>query len=110
MTQGTQVRDFIHVNEAAAAVLEVLKRRTQIPYGFTSVDVGTGTGTSLRSFAEAAVRISGAPTRLQFGSLPSRTSEPPELVANTGPLERLGWSSGVDIERGLKSVFEGCER
>jgi len=109
MTQGTQVRDFIHVTEAAAAVVEVLKQRSRIPYGFTSLDVGTGTGTSLRAFAEAAVRISGAPTRLRVGSLPPRTAEPPELVADTGPLDRLGWRSGVDVESGLKSVFERSE-
>lgn len=105
MTSGTQSRDFIHVDDAADAVLAVLKNRMRIPLGYTAMDVGTGRATLLKDFAESAIRISGAPTVAQYDRLPPRHGEPSVLVANTTPLTQLGWVARIDVETGLRSIF-----
>lgn len=106
MTEGTQARDFLYVHDAADAAMAVLQSRTQLPFGFTAMDVGTGKATSLKEFAESVIRISRAPTKPDYGAIRPRACEPPVLVADTAPLARLGWRARTDIETGLRLVFK----
>jgi nucleoside-diphosphate-sugar epimerase len=97
-TAGTQIRDFIHVEDVAGALAAVLLSPVTGP-----VNIGTGEGVTLRDIAlELADALGADPTLLQFGALPIRAGDTPSLVADVARLRgEVGftattpWRSGV---------------
>jgi UDP-glucose-4-epimerase GalE len=86
---GTCLRDYIHVNDLAAAHVAALE--VQLPAGaFEAVNVGTGKGNSVREVVEAVGRAAGRPVPHSVGA--RRAGDPPSLVANANRAkELLGW-------------------
>ena len=86
---GTGVRDYIHVEDLAAAHLDAL---TYLRHGgdSTVLNCGYGHGYSVREVIEAVGRAHGAP--LPCEEAPRRAGDPPMLVANADRIrEVLGW-------------------
>jgi UDP-glucose 4-epimerase len=84
---GTAVRDYIHVGDLAAAHVKALDARVD---GALVVNLGTGTGQSVRAVIAAAERVTGRP--IATLARPRRPGDPPMLVAALGRAERLlGW-------------------
>jgi UDP-glucose-4-epimerase GalE len=87
---GTCLRDYIHVNDLAAAHVAALE--ADLPAGaFEAVNVGTGQGRSVTEVVEAVGRAAGhAPPHSVGGR---RAGDPPSLVADpTRAGELLGWT------------------
>jgi UDP-glucose 4-epimerase/UDP-arabinose 4-epimerase len=87
---GTCLRDYIHVNDLAAAHVAALD--ADLPRGaFEAVNVGTGRGSSVAEVVRAVGRATGRPVTHSLG--PRRTGDPPSLVADPAKARRLlGWS------------------
>jgi nucleoside-diphosphate-sugar epimerase len=75
MTFGEQVRDFIRVEDVAAAFMKHLDFETTEAGRPTTHNIGSGTAQSLREFAEYWWDHWGATGRLQLGAVPYRTGE-----------------------------------
>jgi UDP-glucose 4-epimerase/UDP-arabinose 4-epimerase len=86
---GTCLRDYIHVNDLAAAHVAALE--ADLPAGaFEAVNVGTGQGHSVREVVEAVARAAGRPVPHSVGA--RRAGDPPSLVADASRAkELLGW-------------------
>ena len=86
---GTCLRDYIHVNDLAAAHVAALD--VALPRGaFEAVNVGTGQGHSVRDVMDAVVAALGRPVPHTVGG--RRAGDPPSLVANPSRAkELLGW-------------------
>lgn len=85
---GTCIRDYIHVNDLAAAHELALQRLTDLPA--VEVNLGTGHGYSVQEVIAACRRITGREIAVEFG--PRRPGDPPQLVANpTRANLLLGW-------------------
>jgi UDP-arabinose 4-epimerase len=75
---GTCIRDYIHVSDLAQAhllALEAISNDT----GSLKLNLGTGTGTSVRKVADAVEQITGL--KVPIIEAPRRAGDPPELVA-----------------------------
>ncbi len=86
---GTAIRDYIHVEDLAAAHVRALQYLSA-GGASTTLNLGTGRGHSVREVVAAVERISGraVPQR----KAPRRPGDPPELVADPGlARERLDW-------------------
>nr|MDT0661578.1 NAD-dependent epimerase/dehydratase family protein [Micromonospora sp. DSM 115978] len=84
---GSAVRDFVHVADAAAAVALALGRCK--PGGHEVFNVGSGVGVSMSGVLAAAERVTGR--TVQVRRMPPRT-EPAKLTADTTrSRELLGW-------------------
>jgi len=86
---GTAVRDYIHVDDLAAAHLQALER---LRAGGESValNLGTGKGHSVREVIAAAEAVGGRKVPAREG--PRRPGDPPALVADPSlAAEVLGW-------------------
>lgn len=105
LTEGNQTRDFIHVDDAAAAFLLILETMPNIG-GSRFFEVGSGVGKSVRDFVETVRRLTAAETRPLYGALPYRSGEPMRLVADTSMLTALGWRSPMDLESGLTATIQ----
>ena len=97
-TPGTQRRDFIHIDDVGAALAALARSAVEGP-----VNIGTGTGPTLREVALEAARALGAdPALLRFGAMPLRDGDPAVLMAEVTRLRdevgftpRIGWQEGV---------------
>lgn len=88
---STPVRDYIHVLDLADAHLAALERTATRQAGFEAINLGSGTGFSVREVLGATERVVGRPVPATFG--PRRAGDPPILVAsNRLAAERLGWT------------------
>ena len=102
LSPGNQIRDFIYVHDVVSAYLSVL--RNLLPQNepcLLNFEVGTGNGTTIRSFVETIKELSGSPTELMFGAKPYRTAEIMASTADTSALMKLGWHPNYDYHSGL---------
>jgi UDP-glucose 4-epimerase len=86
---GTCIRDYVHVEDLARAHLLALAR---LQSGTTRLEVnlGTGSGYSVREVIETARRITGHPIPARV--VERRAGDPPCLVSGgTRALDLLGW-------------------
>lgn len=85
MSDGLQVRDFIHVSDTAEVLVSLL-RLERAP---RVINVGTGLGLTVRDVSERVLRAAGgAPSLLEFGARPRHATDVDRLVADTTLLER----------------------
>lgn len=97
-THGNQVRDFVFVDDVAEACVALLDAGCNGVY-----NVGSGTGTSLRELAAAAVAELGHADLIRFGVRPAPAHDPARVVANADRIRRdLRWSPRVGIPEGLR--------
>lgn len=83
---GTCVRDYIHVADLAHAHVAALARLQAGEASF-AVNLGTGTGISIRQLLDAIARITGQPVPAQYGE--RRPGDPAALVADPSLARQL---------------------
>lgn len=107
MTPGAQVREWLHVDDAVAALLAAAVREP--PPGLTVLDVGTGEGVALVDLVRRAYRLAGADLELvEAGAKPYRTGELMRLVTDpVAAKAALGWAPRVALEDGLGRLVAG---
>jgi UDP-glucose 4-epimerase len=100
---GTCVRDYVHVEDLAAAHLAALERLQ--PGKAIKVNLGTGRGYSVREVVEACRKITGHPIPATMAA--RRPGDPPELVADSRlARELLGWTPAfTTIEPIIESAW-----
>lgn len=101
---GTAVRDYVHVTDIAAAHLRALDVALD-DGAAVAVNLGTGTGRSVREVVEAARRVTGR--AVPTVERPRRPGDPPELVAAVGRAATvLGWrASHSSLDEILRSAW-----
>ncbi len=101
-TAGGQRRDFMHVDEAAAATAAVLESGVE-----GAVNIATGEPHSVREVVETLAGIIGGPGRPRFGALPDRPGDPPELIPDVTRLtQEVGWRPALGLEAGLRRTLQ----
>lgn len=92
ITDGMQIRDFIHVEYAAEAYITILQNLHKLA-GFHSFEVGTGVSHTVRELAEMIKRDLNAGTVLNFGAVPRADTEIMYSTADPHGLRELGWNA-----------------
>ena len=110
LTEGTQQRDFIYIEDVVSAYLLAIIKADQLPE-YTEMDVGTGELTSVRDFVSAVFSVykSLNPktiTQLGFGDVPMREGEMMTVEINNSALKGLGWCATTQKTDGIKKLFE----
>jgi UDP-glucose-4-epimerase GalE len=86
---GTCVRDYVHVTDLAQAHYLALRRLLE-GRGDLKVNLGNGSGYSVKEVVEAAERVTGRSIKVEYSS--RREGDPPELVGSQALARReLGW-------------------
>lgn len=87
-SDGTCVRDYIHVEDLANA--HILALENMKPGSHAVYNLGTGTGTTNRQVIDAVERVTGVSIRVE--NAPRRPGDTIELVAASSKAQReLGW-------------------
>jgi len=102
---GTCIRDYIHVNDLATAHVMALDYISKEGKSLT-VNLGTGSGTTVLEVIEAARRITGQPIPVTITG--RRAGDPARLTASADlALEILGWKARYsDMETIIRTSWE----
>ncbi|MBD7920212.1 NAD-dependent epimerase/dehydratase family protein [Cellulomonas sp. Sa3CUA2] len=96
---GRIVRDFVHIDDVAAAVLKTL----DVPPSTVPLDIGTGRGTTVLELAEIVAAHYGAPAPTVTGQF--REGDVRWAVADVEPARAaLGWEPRVDLRSGIAGL------
>lgn len=114
LTGGEQQRDFMFVDDLIAILHRLIALPVASSAGLGTINVGTGKGTSLRTFiglAAQALERQGLAPKLKFGALPYRKQDPMHCVAdNAQLLDLLGDLQFTDlslaVERTVQALHE----
>jgi UDP-glucose 4-epimerase len=105
---GTGVRDYIHVEDLAAAHLNAVDY-LRAGGGSTTLNCGYGRGFSVRQVLDAVTRVAGRPLNVIEG--PRRAGDPPELVARAERIRNiLGWEPAYSDVDGIVRTALAWER
>ena len=100
---GTAIRDYIHVDDLADAHLKALDYLAA-GGATTAVNLGTGTGSSVREVLAAAERAAGRPVPAE--DAPRRPGDPVGLWAdNRKAAELLGWKARYGLDDIVTSAW-----
>jgi UDP-glucose 4-epimerase len=99
---GTCVRDYVHVDDLAAAHLNALDYTET---GSGAFNLGSGSGSSNREIIEAARRVTGH--EIPVVEQPRRPGDPAELVASVERVRtELGWTPRyTDLETIIRTAW-----
>ena len=106
-TDGTCVRDYIHVVDLAKAHVIGLKRMmaNQQSESFEVFNLGTGKGNSVLEVIKAFEKVSGI--SLNYDIVSRRQGDIVEAYADTTRANQvLGWKAKNDLETALKSAWD----
>ncbi len=96
-TKGEQIRDYIYVKDAAAAMTALLESKVEGP-----VNIASGRPIVLKELIGEAARMAGDPQLVKLGALAASKDDPPLLLANTARLnEEVGWRPQYTLTEGL---------
>ncbi len=106
---GTPMREFLHVDDMAAACLHVIQldKKTYVANTqpmLSHINVGTGLDCTIRELAETMVAVIGFKGQLVFDS--SKPDGTPRKLMDVSRLKALGWEAKITLENGLKTTYQ----
>ena len=102
LTPGEQMRDYLHVADAAEAVWAAAQSGMVGP-----VNVASGRPVMLRELALQLGELLGHPELIRLGDLPYRQGDPMFVCANTQRLrEATAWCPKFDLRAGLRNTID----
>lgn len=105
---GTPMREFLHVDDMAAACVHVMTLEPTHYQAHTQpmlshINVGTGVDCSIRELAETVARVTGFQGRLTFDA--SKPDGTPRKLLDVSRLRALGWEASISLEAGLRDAY-----
>jgi GDP-L-fucose synthase len=105
---GTPMREFLYVDDMAAASVHVLLLDEQTYKANTQpmlshINVGTGVDCTIRELAETMQRVVGFEGKLVFDT--TKPDGTPRKLMNVDRLKSLGWQYSIDLDTGLKKTY-----
>lgn len=106
---GKPMRDFLHVDDMAAASVHVMNLEDNVYQKNTSpmlshINVGTGVDCTIRELAEAVARVTGFSGKLIFDT--TKPDGTPRKLMDVSRLRSLGWTAKISLETGLQSTYQ----
>lgn len=106
---GTPMREFLHVDDMAAASVYVMNLDNQTYQTNTKpmlshINVGTGQDCTIKQLAETVAKVTGFKGALTFDS--SKPDGAPRKLMDVSRLKSLGWESSIELEEGLHNAYE----
>jgi GDP-L-fucose synthase len=106
---GTPRREFLHVEDMAAASVYVMELDNQTYQQNTQpmlshINVGSGVDCTIRELAEILSRVTGFSGKLKFDS--GKPDGTPRKLMDVSRLTALGWKASISLEEGLQNAYQ----
>ncbi|MCY7327641.1 MAG: GDP-mannose 4,6-dehydratase, partial [Saprospiraceae bacterium] len=106
-SDGTCVRDYIHVVDLAEAHVAALKNLANVPDGkenYQVFNVGTGQGNTVLELVKTFEEVSGQPLHYKLG--PRRSGDISAVYADATKVQReLGWNAKRSLREALTDAW-----
>ncbi|MDE7185401.1 MAG: NAD-dependent epimerase/dehydratase family protein, partial [Lachnospiraceae bacterium] len=97
---GTPLREFLHVDDMAAACVFLLEHYS----GEQHVNIGTGREVTIRELAEIVRRVVGYEGEIVWNKeMPDGT---PRKLTDVTKLHNLGWMHKIELEEGVQLAYD----
>ena len=108
LTEGTQMRDFIFIDDVVSAYLCVFKALDRLAPGkLHTFEVGSGTKTSIRDMVLLLQHLMHkTQVKLNFGAIPYREHEQLDYKVDISALQALGWNAQFSLQQGLETIIK----
>ncbi|MBU2572295.1 MAG: GDP-L-fucose synthase [Gammaproteobacteria bacterium] len=105
---GTPMREFLHVDDMAAASVHVMELDAGIYQANTQpmlshINVGTGVDCTIRELAETLAKVTGFKGKLSFDA--TKPDGAPRKLMDVSRLKALGWEYRIGLEEGLTDTY-----
>ena len=105
---GTPRREFLHVDDMAAASVFVMELeeglyQSQTKPMLSHINVGTGQDCTIQMLAESMAAVTGFTGQLEFDA--SKPDGAPRKLLDVSVLNQLGWQSTITLEQGLTDTY-----
>lgn len=105
---GEPMREFLHVDDMAAASVHVMNLDTPTYQEHTQpmlshINVGTGEDCTVAELAQTIAKVTGFEGWLGFD--PSKPDGAPRKLMDVSRLASLGWSASIGLEDGLRDAY-----
>ncbi|MES9967998.1 MAG: GDP-L-fucose synthase [Sedimenticola sp.] len=110
---GTPKREFLHVDDMAAASIHVMNLGQSDYQVHTSpmcshINVGFGSDITIKELAETVARVVGYRGEILFDT--TKPDGTPRKLMDSARLNRLGWQPEIPLEAGLENAYrEYCK-
>ncbi|MDR0291565.1 MAG: UDP-glucose 4-epimerase GalE [Elusimicrobium sp.] len=103
-TDGTCVRDYVHVCDLAAAHIAALEKMIETGKS-GQYNLGTGSGYSVKQIIDMVKKVTGLEIKIEYAQ--RRAGDPAVLVASSEKAQKiLGWKPQYDLENIIKTVYK----
>jgi GDP-L-fucose synthase len=105
---GNAMREFMHVDDMAAASVHVMELDEAIYRRYTNpmqshVNVGTGQDCTIRDLAEAIAEVTGFKGRLTFDT--SKPDGMPRKLLDVSRIRAMGWEASIPLRAGIEDAY-----
>lgn len=105
---GTPKREFLHVDDMAAASVHVMNLPNNIYQAHTQpmlshINVGAEKECTIRELAETMAKVTSFAGRLEFDA--SKPDGTPRKLMDASRLKALGWQAQIGLENGLRETY-----
>ncbi len=97
---GSARREFLHVDDLAAALLICMERYDSDEI----INIGTGEDVTIKELAEMIVEVTGYKNDYEWDT--SKPNGTPRKVLNVDKMKSLGWEPKISLREGLESTYE----
>lgn len=106
---GKPMREFLHVDDMAAASVHVMELEPQLYQAHTQpmlshINVGTGVDCTIAELAHTVAKVTGFQGKLNFDA--TKPDGAPRKLMDVSRLAALGWSASIGLEQGLQSAYQ----
>ncbi|MGA6580438.1 NAD-dependent epimerase/dehydratase family protein, partial [Providencia sp. NPDC089923] len=106
---GTPMREFLYVDDMAAASVYVMELNKETYQANTQpmlshINVGTGVDCTIREMAETMANVVGFKGRVSFDS--TKPDGTPRKLMDVSRLKNLGWTYSVSLKDGLSQTYQ----
>ncbi|WP_102429667.1 GDP-L-fucose synthase [Vibrio breoganii] len=106
---GKPMREFLHVDDMAAASIFVMNFDEMIYQSNTEamlshINVGTGVDCTIRELVETVAKVVGFEGEVVFDA--TKPDGAPRKLMNVDRLANLGWRYSIDLEQGLAKTYQ----
>ena len=106
---GKPMREFMHVDDMAAASVHVMDLSAEQVRAVTQpmlshINVGTGVECSIRELAEMIADVTGYKGDIAFDA--GKPDGTPRKLMDVQKLGKLGWTAGIGLRDGLRQAYE----
>lgn len=106
---GTPKREFLHVDDMAAACVFLLNLPKDIYAANTQpmlshINVGTGSDVSIADLARAIAQVTGFEGRISFDT--TKPDGAPRKLLDVSRLTNMGWTAGIPLGEGIRQTYD----